>query len=244
MFKHLEDGLSTENDMQRYLEVHGKLQEPTRTVLPYVLDIVALLEKNGLNDQYALFGGYAVLSHLMRYFGESTAISWRGSTDIDMAGTQDVLRAIHRGLEVHSDLASPNIPNKRTVKLADTGEEECRVDFYGGDFTKRFGAPVRNVHFGIGVQVVEPRSLIRSKLFTPLDELQHSGDILGLLSVLEREGYAPEQIASFYTSSEVCPLIDRISSGLGSSFGDRMALLPSTKYLSSLRKKLHKRRPA
>lgn len=243
MFKHLENRLEELKDRFQYSEVHDRLQEPTRTVLPYVLDVGALLEKNGLEDQYALFGGYAVLSHLMRTYGDHTAIGWRGSNDIDMAGTPSVMSALSSGFRINSNRRSPNVSDKWTIKLYDEGEQECRIDFFGGDFEQKYGKPVINTHFGINVKVVEPLALIRSKLQTPVSESHHAEDILGLISVLEREDCNEEKFASFFNSGEVNPLVDRIDLGVHSSLGDRHGFFPGKSYLKAVRKILHKRRP-
>ena len=58
-FKHLENNLSkgNENDVSKYLEVFSGLQEPTRTVLGYTLDISSYLNNMNLGDDYILFGG-------------------------------------------------------------------------------------------------------------------------------------------------------------------------------------------
>ncbi len=243
MFKHLEDCFENERDIEQYLEVQNNLQEPTRTILPYMLDVSALLSKSGLKEQYALFGGYAVLSHLMATYGPYAAISWRGSNDIDMAGTQKVLSVLVSGFSIDSNRKSPNVTDKRTIKLHDENEQECRIDFFVGDFEKRFGKPVTNTHFGVDVSVVEPLALIRSKLQTPVREVQHAEDILGLISVLEKKGYTEDKVASFYRSNEVSSLIDRIDLGVGNSSDDRHGFLPGKKYLEVVRKMLHKRRP-
>jgi hypothetical protein len=240
-FTHLENRLSNTN-IDSYLGIFNDLQEPTRTVLGYTLDIATLLGDAGLLPQFTLFGGYAVLSHLMQEYGPGVAKSWRGSNDIDMAGTSAVINNLHAGYEIKSDLASPNVKDKRTMKLNEKGEETCRIDFYLGDFKKRFGDSIINTHFGIPVPVVEPRDLIRSKLRTPEDELQHTGDILGLLSVLERRKCSPAQIVQNFSPAEKMDLLARTSDGYSRFSRDRLGFFPSGEFYSGMRKYLHARR--
>src|SRR3990172_9945857 len=114
-FRHLEDNLRDENIMH-YLEFFDELQEPTKTVLGYALDIASYLSSQSLSNKYVLFGGYAVLSNLMTTFGDSVAKVWRGSTDIDMAGNRNVLNSLRSGYHIFNNLQNSNVPDKRTLK--------------------------------------------------------------------------------------------------------------------------------
>lgn len=64
-FRHLEDAIPS-GRIESYLELFAKLHEPTKTVLAYTLDLASHFNNLGLNNDYTLFGGYAILSHLMR----------------------------------------------------------------------------------------------------------------------------------------------------------------------------------
>lgn len=242
-FKHLENGIPS-GRMENYVELSDKLSEPTKTVLAYTLDVAAYLNNLGLDRDYALFGGYAVLSHLMREQGENVASLWRGSTDIDMAGNMKVMSALRSGYTIKSCLASPNLKDKATIKLTTNDSAECRIDFYSGDFSNKFRAKETNVHFGIPVNVIDPFSIIESKLKTPEEELQHAGDIIGMLYVLERRGQTPKEITTHFAGISQCKeLYDRLKIGKREFKNDRLGLFPSKEFSGELEKMLHKFRP-
>ena len=241
-FKHLENTLADEQ-VAHYLEFCNELQEPTRTVLGYTLDIASHLDSHGLSEQYAVFGGYAVLSHLMSTFGDPVARAWRGSTDIDMGGNHKVLSSIKSGYHMSNDSPSPNIPDKRTLKLDIDGEGECKIDFYLGDITKKYGDSRINTHFGIPLRAVNPEHIIRGKLRTPIEELYHYGDIMGMLAVLEREQYSPKELAEILNHDEAVELQERIVVGERQFSRDRFGFFPSKEFSDDVKKQLHKRRP-
>ncbi|MEK6825973.1 MAG: hypothetical protein AABY00_04255 [Nanoarchaeota archaeon] len=242
-FKHLESGIPL-GRMDNYLELSAKLSEPTKTVLAYTLDVAAYLNSIGLDRDYALFGGYSVLSHLMKEQGENIAALWRGSTDIDMAGNMKVMSAIRSGYDIKSCLPSPNLEDKATIKLTTNGGAECRIDFYSGEFANKFRAKETNVHFGIPVNVIDPLSIIESKLRTPKEELQHAGDIIGMLYVLERRGLTPAEIATHFAGiSKTKELYVRLKIGKREFKNDRLSLFPTKSFSGDLERRLHKYRP-
>lgn len=241
-FSNLEDALP-DNKIERYLTLFGNLHEPTKTVLGYALDIASYLKQAGLDEEYALFGGYAVLSHLMSVQGEDFATIWRGSTDIDMAGDKKVIQAIRSAYKVNSCNESPNLDNKLTIKLTKEGNPECKIDFYNGDFRQKFREIETNTHLGIPLKVVNPVNLIDGKLNTPESELQHAGDILGMLYVLEKRGYDNKQIANyFHQVGKVRKLQDRLKIGKQAFSTHRMGLFPSVEYMAGLERRLHRLR--
>ena len=245
-FHHLEDTLveEREEDLEAYLKVFSNLRDPTKTVLGYTLDIGSYLKSLNLEDSYLVFGGYAVLSHMMNTFGESIAPMWRGSVDIDMAGTPRVLTALKSGYDMKSDLLSPNISEKRTLKLVEDHEPECKIDFYVGDYSKKYSIPETNFHFGIPLRVASPLALIKSKLNTPKNEMIHSYDILTLLTVLERLGKTPEEVLHFFSiNDQIGDLNERVKDGLTEYADDRLGVFPSDQFIKQLKNGLHKHRP-
>lgn len=241
VFRHLENMLAEgdNKNAEEYLEVFRDLKEPTRTLLGYTLDIASFLNGSGLDKEYVIFGGYAVLSHIMESYGEQIAKVWRGSNDIDMGGTQSILRAIKRGYEINSDFPSQNIKDKRTLKLVEDAEKECKIDFYTGDFKKRFSSE-RNRHFGIDLIVGDPISLIRSKANIPVSEATHSYDILTLLAVLEHRGYNPKDILKEFKGNERALLSEHVKEGIKRFGDDRIGFFPSGKFINTLKTQLHK----
>jgi hypothetical protein len=243
-FRHLEDKLQGIGDRcaESYLEVFGGLQEPTRTVLGYTLDIASFLDGAGVGGNYVVFGGYGVLSHIMEQFGESAAKVWRGSNDIDMGGDERVLGFIRAGFDVKSELYSPNLSDKRTLKLTEDHEPECKIDFYTGNISERFPNPEVNAHFGIPLRVADPLSLISGKLITPRAEIVHSYDILTLLSVLDRRGHEPGEIISHFLGEERSLLYERLKSAMSLYEEDRVGFFPSSGFVNDLIEGLRKRR--
>ncbi|MBU2503781.1 MAG: hypothetical protein KJ879_01890 [Nanoarchaeota archaeon] len=240
-FNHLEDNLEGKNVLS-YLKFLDEVQEPTRTVFGYTLDLASYLDSFGLRDEYALFGGYGVLSHLMNTFGVDVARAWRGSSDIDMSGDKSVLATLKMGYSMPSDRPSPNLKDKRTLKLSAQGEEECKIDFYEGNSTKRYGPAQINNHFGVQLRVVSPEYLVRGKLKTPVDEMQHYEDILGLLAVIEKEGHNPDRVYSILNHEQAENLHTRILRGEKELGRDRFGFFPTRDFSQALRKQLHKRR--
>ena len=240
-FKHLEDNLEDEHVLP-YLEFYRELQEPTRTVLGYALDIASYLDAQGLSEKYAIFGGYAVLSHLISAFGDSVAKVWRGSTDIDMGGNHTVLNSIRSDYHMSNDLPSPNIPHKRTLKLDTTGENECKIDFYLGNPDEKYGDSRINSHFGIPLRVVKPEFIIRNKVYTPENELHHYGDILAMISVLEKEDYASEQIIKILTHEQSTELQKRIVRAEKEFSKDRFGFFPGKRFTDDLKRALRSHR--
>ncbi|HJZ19192.1 MAG TPA: hypothetical protein VJ208_03740 [Candidatus Nanoarchaeia archaeon] len=239
-FRHLEDNLRDENIMH-YLEFFDELQEPTKTVLGYALDIASYLSSQSLSNKYVLFGGYAVLSNLMTTFGDSVAKVWRGSTDIDMAGNRNVLNSLRSGYHIFNNLQSSNVPDKRTLKLDITGESECKIDFYHGKNTRK-GVTRVNKHFGIPLRVIRPEYIVRNKLYTPKEQIQHYGDILAMISVMERGGYSPQDVTKALTLKEHGELQDRIVKAEEEFRKDRFGFFPSKKFADELKRILHRKK--
>ncbi len=230
-FKNLEDRLQRggNGNLNKYLEIFPKIPEPTNTILGYTLDISSYLETVNLADEYVVFGGYAVLSHLMDSLGEDVAKVWRGSTDIDMAGTKKVAAALKAGYHVASDKPSPNLENKRTLKIVQGGNE-CKVDFAEFHNNNQYFPYESNKHFGIPLKVANPLSLIKSKLKTPIDEKVHSLDILGMITVLERRGYSPQQVLHSFNPDQKYDLLNRIKIAYDSSKQERLGFVPTPEF--------------
>ena len=243
-FRHFENAMEgiSDDHISKYLEVFGKLQEPTKTVLGYTLDIASCLNLAELSKDYAVFGGYAVLSHLMREHGEDIAVSWRGSTDIDMIGTERVRAELKKAYDVRTDMVSFNLPDKRTLNVVEDYEKECKIDFDEGNPKKRFPEIERNTHFGVDLMVASPLYLVKGKLCTPKEDQVHSVDILRMLSVLERRGYDPGDITRFFKAEERDELIKRIIDGKKISEAYRSDLVPKEEFLSELERELHRGR--
>lgn len=177
----------------------------------------------------------------MNAFGDSVARTWRGSTDIDMGGNCQVLNSIRPGYHLSNDLLSPNLPDKRTLKLDVGGERECKIDFYCNDPEKKYGRSQINSHFGIPLRVVKPEFLIKGKLKTPRGEFQHYGDIMGMIAVLEKKGYSPAEVSKLFSHSEIDEFKTRMIVADHEFRNDRFGIFPKRKFSNELKKELHRR---
>ncbi|MEK6861763.1 MAG: hypothetical protein AABY07_07370 [Nanoarchaeota archaeon] len=230
-FRHLEEIIVKEGREADYLSIADGLKEPTRSTYSYLLDIASVLRQNSLQDQYQVFGGYAVLAHLIKQYGDRIVLAWRGSQDIDMIGNMQVLTALKGFYQVKSDLPSPNIPSKRTVKLSTDNEEECKIDYTTGQ--KRGRTEVVPI-LGIEVPVLEPSELIKSKLYAK-DELVHKVDIVKMLGILEVRKYDPEEFAQSLTPEQRLDIYDVVLTGHDMTRNARMTMGPSKEYMSKLK---------
>lgn len=241
VFNNLENALSDEN-ISSYLELFEDVQEPTRDILSYALDIASYFNSIGLKKEYGFFGGYAVLSHLMKEYGIDVAKIWRGSDDLDMIGTQKVLNALRGGYTVVSDLASPNIECKRTLKLVKGESPKCKIDFSFLNSCRKYGEIEENTHLGIPFRVLHPRDIVKGKIFPPLGEQQHLGDLLGMISVLEKRGYSPRKISGFFIGEERNEFYERLKYAQKFFSNDRLGFFPSKDFSSKLMAGLSKKK--
>jgi hypothetical protein len=233
-FYKLEDRIAETGRIDEYLDVFARLQEPTATVLRYTLDIAVALEETGLQHQYVVHGGYASLAHLMGIFGEKIALVWRGSQDIDMAGTERVLSTLKKYYEVTNDQPSPNLPNKRTVKLktrTTPPEEEVKIDF--SMYDQPLNVTTRTF-FGITLPVRAPFALLQSKLYCPPEDKQ-TIDMTNLLYVLEHEGMQPQEIVRQLKQEELRRFQQVVYNGPLMTGNQRMALSPSIGFSNNLK---------
>ncbi len=240
-FEHFEEQLSRKSseDLKKYFEVFGRLREPTQSVLGYVMDIASFLNSSLLGDSYSVFGGYAVLSHIMQEMGEDVAPLWRGSVDIDMIGDINVLNALRTGYQIRNDRPSQNIPNKHTLKLVEDHEKECKIDFTLGDYHNEFPYTETNTHFGVDLKVASPLRLIKGKLYTPRNEKQHLQDIYSMLGLLERRGTSPRDVSHYLKQENRKELGKRVREARLESAG-RLSLEPSPQFSKNLEKLLSK----
>ncbi len=261
-FCNLEERVIEAGQEEDFFFVFERLAEPTRTTLGYALDIAQLLKENGLQDQYMITGGYGALMHLLGVLGERSAVTWRGSEDIDMFGSIDVLRALQANYRIKENRESPNLPEKGTLILATkellAPEKDVRVDFsmknnlYTDDGRGRFKPtikglyqPAKKVIFGVEVSVADVPSLIRSK--APLaakegDEfLKQKIDVMNLLWVAEQERISHKDIYGPMTErNERANLRQAIKDSWTLVTNERTKLGPSKEFTDQLVHELHK----
>ena len=244
-FKNLEEAIAKgeESKFDEYLEIMGTLKEPTRSTFAYLLDIATTLRQNELQDRYQVFGGYAVLPHLIFKYGDRIVLAWRGSSDIDMAGDIEVLNVMKGLYNVKTDVAAPNIPGKRKVRLSTENEAECSVDYLPD---KRLGGTETLPILGIEVPVLEPRELILSKLRVKEEKTgrivgMHRVDIIKLLDILEFRKVDPKAFARSLTLDQKRDLYDVILTSMDMTRNARMGIGPGSEYVDRLRIYLRER---
>ena len=234
-FKNLEDRIVERGQIDEYLDLFSKLREPTKTVLRYTLELAKLMEDSRLQNHYAVFGGYATLAYLMGTLGEKIALTWRGSEDIDVIGTQPVINALKGYYDVASDFPSQNIAHKRTLKLRTRSvppEDEVKIDF---TLTPPpYKTATKNI-FGIPLQVMTPLPLIRSKLNCAYESKQRI-DIMNLLYIMEQEGTDPREIVNAMCPSEFPIFKSVLIESTELVTNRRMTLAPSSDYTEDLKR--------
>lgn len=235
VFKNLEEKLSVEN-FGIYSDIVQRIKEPFKSTLRYMLDIASVIEEIQLKDEYTMVGGYAVLTHIVDQFGDKIIPTWRGSQDIDMAGSYKVINALKSFYNIESDLPSPNIKDKRTLKIKED-ENECKIDFILGDLPyKREEKRI----LGIPILVASPFDLIKSKASLAKEQLTHKVDVLKLLGVLEYRGFSINELVSGLDEQQREDLYNILENGKGITENKRMNFGPGNEYAQLLKKYLHK----
>src|SRR3989344_1132899 len=237
-FHNLEKRVTELGLEEEYLELFDKLKLPTKHALAYLLDIGALLEENGLKNSYAVFGGYAVLTQLMRVLGPKIALAWRGSEDIDLYGTERIVGALNGEYKVVSDNASPNIAKKRTIRLLTreaNPEPELKVDFS----TRVHDYAINEIDImGVPLSVVSPLSLVKGKTHLAVKDEKHLTDVLNLLWILEHDNVSPETTYFGFNQKQRKELKEVVIKGREMCKPQRIGFTPSMKYLSDIKKNL------
>ncbi len=241
----LDRGDISEKDLDEILAIEGKLAEPTKTVIEYLRDIAAMAELQHLDNNYAVFGGYAVLAHMIRQHGNAIAEFWRGSDDIDMVGDIILLNSIRSQYFVSNDRASPNLKGKRTLKIIsrgevdETGKGECKIDYFQREFDIEDTEKIDIL--GIQVRVLKPSMLIKSKLSVYKSENKQMIDIYNLLGVCEHRELGAERLVQKLSQTEAHELYGFIKNLENSEFVARLSTGPSDQYTADLRTRLQER---
>ena len=238
-FKRLEDRLPEEG-YEDYIDIVDDLRDPTKTVFRYLLDMVTSIESVDLKREYTVFGGYAVLTHLIAQYGDKIVKLWRGSSDIDVAGSVNVLNLLKSFYNVESDFISPNIVDKRTVKLRIPDEDLCKIDFTLDEDQGSYQREEKYI-LGIPINVAGPYALIKHKLIPAQDETNHCIDIIKLLGILEYRKDSIENLTNNLDPNERKILREVIIETRGKASNKRMTAEPSDSYLSQLKSELRKR---
>lgn len=231
----MESGQLTIEDATRILLEQNKISEPTRTVVGYVTDIAAVLRKYQLDGQYGVFGGYAVLAHLVSRFGDSVIPAWRGSNDIDMFGTIEVLNALRATYIVTNDRPSPNLDDKVTLKIVvkSSDEIECKIDYLLPKGSRPYQIEEIPV-LGVPIVVATPIDLIKAKMGAAATERKQMLDIESLLGVIEYRQLKPKQVAAEFSRPQAQELYNLIVR-TNDFNAVRLTTGPSPGYLNNLK---------
>lgn len=234
-FPNLEDRLDIAQ-YESYLSVMNDLKDPFKTAFGYALDMACVLDTNQLRREYALFGGYGVLTHIVDRFGEKIIPIWRGSNDVDMLGTMKTLSALKSFYLFKSDLPSPNLENKRTLIIqGETGD--YKLDFCVTS-PEDMAACEDKLIWGVPVSVIRPINLIGNKILLAKDEAKQKEDVLQLLGILEYGGMGIPEFVKDLTREKRTSLYDLLMNAVPE--GSRVNIGASEDYLKSLRGYLKK----
>ncbi len=230
----------TDADIGDIIREQNKVQEPTKTIIGYVTDIAALLKGYRLDQQYGIFGGYAVLAQLVSRFGDSVISAWRGSDDIDMFGTMDVLNAIRSSYTVTNDRPSPNVSDKVTLKVFAPDEAECKIDYV---FAKKSGQAYQTEVIpvlGVPIVVSKPLDLVKAKIELAQGERKQLADVESLLGVLEYRRTSVDNVSAALSTPLARQLYQHVVK-LTDFEPVRLTTGPSLKYLRDLKQELKSR---
>jgi hypothetical protein len=229
-----DDGRVSESRLEDILETADSLREPARTPLGYMGDIVGMAHLEGLDDDYTMFGGYAVLSHLVDEYGEGIVKMWRGSEDLDMVGTTQLADAINSWYDVREDNWSENVANKRTIKMLvpDGSEPLVKIDYVVGTANAEKTESIDVL--GIPTNVFTPQSLLSSKLHMYDKEAKHKDDLYSLIGICERRGLAPDEVTEDFGSPQYS-MLNRFLAGYKNETG-RLSKDPSPGYVADLKR--------
>lgn len=236
--KRVENGEISEEKVDNIFELERTLKEPLKTTLSYTRDLAAALDIYGLKEKYALFGGYAVLAHLVDEYGDNFTKAWRGSEDIDIIGGVDILNSIRSNYLIHDDNPSQNIKDKRTLKISNEygPEKSCKVDYVDREFD---GKSVEEVDvLGVPLRVLPPVELLKSKIGFYESDRKQIEDIVSLLDICERRNIGVGEISKPMSSTEKS-LLDKFLKELRSQKDRRIAIYPSDDYLKQLKKRVN-----
>lgn len=240
-------GQLTEKQLDAILEVPTKVSEPTRTVIGYLTDISALFAKLGYSTDHGIYGGYGVLAQLVSKYGDPIIPVWRGSDDIDMFGTIDVLNMLRSVYDVQNDRPSPNIDAKFTLKIKtkdDLRNEKnalCKIDYsIMSKGVPRYATETIHV-LGVPIVAATPLALVRSKLEVASKEAEHLEDIYSMLGVLEYRNERPENVTAILDDNEARRLQDLFLLNPHYVRRSRLDTAASPSYVDTLKQKLENR---
>ena len=241
-FEHLEDAVP-EGREEEFLTFFDNLQEPTKTGFGLTMDIGAYLNNAGLNADYAISGGYAILAQLMRVDGTGIATAWKGFRNPTVEGNKKVLGALRAG---YRTTGGPNgTPNASVYDmnfLLNGNGQHVTFGYHNGRMNPQ--NVETHQHFGVPVQVRTPESLLDSRLSVSSDTMGNIGDTLTLVHIMEKLGYSPREVAYHASNNGTAmTLHSRLKQGLSKFENDRFGVFPSDKFSSELVKRLHKMRP-
>ncbi len=220
----------------------GKIKDRiVRNTLLYLLDSAQNFSNIGLNDQYALFGGYGVLAHILDYSGESLISQWRGSSDIDLAGTERIINAFYQFYNVTNNRPSPNLSDKNTIKIIKGDNPECKIDFV---YLKNDFRTEQKKIYGIPITVADITYLIKSKLKidgNEKDKWKHEQDVMNLIGVLYHSDKSVKSFVEEFGLDQRTRLHRIMINPNGWKSKEGVIALPSDGYVKDLKKALKKR---
>ena len=234
-FDHLEDKLDVEK-LEDYFEVFSGISEPFHSTFKYMLDIASVLDEVDLKKEYAVYGGYGVLTHLAHKFGERIIPTWRGSKDIDIVGTERVKSAIKSFYNIQPESYNHNIGDKKALHIIG-GEGEFKVDFSLKDLKELSKYREEKNLFGIPISVMRCYDGIGGKLHISQDDtvsedtrLKHKIDILTLLGIVQNDEKAFSEVVKNLDGHGRYNLLKVLETGKGVTENMRMSFGPQLEF--------------
>lgn len=225
------EGLLSEADLDKVLALYDKIDQPVRSLLELAGDISVTLLQRDLQKNHCIFGGYAVLAHLVDRFGDQFIPAWRGSDDVDIIGTEDVLHALEDRFKIKASRLNHNV-NKYSLFVPGDKEETYKIDYVA----RQLPACEEVTVLGVPLQVMAPLPLIQSKLAPAQTQEKHRVDVIHLVGVLEDRDVSPRNVAKQLHLPQRRELYDVLQ--LGFDPNSRVSVGPTPAYARDLRTEL------
>ncbi len=199
----LEEILANERTREKFHSDFSHLELEIQKLAEMLLAISHTLTEKGLQGEYVVYGGYAILLQLVKHIGYDVIRAWRGSHDLDLVANNEVIGNIKTLIPIVSDRKSETVQGKRTlrVQLADY-PQTFKIDIrqkeaFSSQPEQVYEGQTETVDFyGIPVVVPTVYQQLRNKLGVTRKLERDTIDVFNLLGILEISKQKESQLAS------------------------------------------------
>ena len=244
----LEKRLEETGDLEDFNKTISNLEQGTRNAVKLLLGLAHEFHSKGLDKEYVVFGGYAVLMHMVKAIGTEAIARWRGTYDLDIVMDEKVKRDLKSQLEVISDRKSERYKGKRTIKIRmEEAKEPYKIDLrmseeFSDEPDKIYEDSTETIMvYNIPVIVPTLERELKDKLSTSRRVRKDDLDIVNLLGVYYLKKMSPTKLIRYLEHKERKRLYDLIKGFEGERFIKENVLIEiDNKYINKLKKALKK----